>query len=81
MLIRVKVKTKAKREVVTSKAKDQLEVSLTEKPERNMANKRLVEVLSEYFACPANEIRIVRGHKTPSKIVSIGGNDPDPGLL
>ncbi len=75
MLIRVKVRANAKKEMVVSKAENQLSVTLTEKAERNLANKRLIEVLAEYYGLPDNHIRIVRGHKTPSKIVSIGGNE------
>ncbi len=75
MLIRVKVRAGAKKETVVSKSEDQLAVSLVEKAERNLANKRLIEVLAEYFGLPDSKIRIIRGHKAPSKIVSIGGND------
>ncbi len=75
MLIRVKVRAGAKKETVVSKSEEQLSVSVMEKAERNLANKRLIELLAEYYGLPENKIRIVRGHKAPSKIVSIGGND------
>ena len=74
MLIRVKVRAGEKKETVVNKSEEQLAVSLVEKAERNLANKRLIEVLAEYYGLPENQIRIIRGHKTPSKIVSVGSN-------
>ena len=36
-----------------------------------MANKRVVEMLREYFGPKAKAIRIVNGYDSPSKLVSV----------
>ena len=71
MLIRVKVKTNAKKEGITAQPKNIFAVSLKEKPEQNLANKKLVSVLSKHLSVPISKIRIIRGHHKPSKIISI----------
>ena len=40
-------------------------------PEDNKANKRLIEILSEYFNVPKSSIKILKGFKNRNKIVSI----------
>lgn len=75
MLIRVKVTTGAKKEAVTATGKDRLDISLKEKPERNMANKRLVVIIRIHFKAKPGTVKIVKGHKAPSKIVSINKSD------
>ncbi len=71
MLIRVKVKAGAKRDEVVAKGPDAFAVSVREKAERNEANGHLLELMAEYFGVPERAVRIVRGHKTPSKILDI----------
>ena len=75
MHIKVRVKTEAKKEEVVQKTKDRYEISLKEKPERNEANKKLVQVVGKHFAIPINKIKIVSGHKKPSKVVLIDDGD------
>lgn len=36
-----------------------------------MANKRVLELIAEHFAIPVNKVRIVNGHKHPSKLLII----------
>ncbi len=71
MLIRIHVKTAAKKEGIVQKGADRLEISLKEKPERNEANKKLVTLVGKHFSVPVGKVKIVIGHKRPSKIVSI----------
>jgi uncharacterized protein YggU (UPF0235/DUF167 family) len=71
MLIRVRVKTNAKKEEITAEPKNIFAVSLKEKPEQNLANKRLVLVLGKHLRVPIANIRIVRGHKAPLKVISV----------
>lgn len=40
-------------------------------PSGGEANKRLVEILSEYFNVPKSSIKILKGFKNRNKIVSI----------
>ena len=72
MLIKVRVKTAAKKEGILQKSDGRLEIALKEKPERNEANKKLVKVVGAHFGVPVGTVKIVSGHKRPSKIVSVG---------
>ncbi len=70
MHIKVKVKTDSKKESVTKKAPDSYIISVKEPAERGQANKRVVELLRNNFK-GYNEIKIISGHHSPSKIISI----------
>jgi len=69
--IHVKVKAGVKTESLKKKSEDHFEVSVREKAERNMANSRVVEMLAEYLKVPRNKVRIVNGHRSPSKLLII----------
>jgi uncharacterized protein (TIGR00251 family) len=67
--IKVRVKTEQKKEVVTRESPDHFEISLKEPAERNLANSRILEIFRELF--PEKPVRIISGHHSPSKIISI----------
>lgn len=71
MHIKVKVVTGAKKEKFTKISPDTFEVSVKEKAERNIANKRIRELLAEHFEIPIGKIRMIKGHRSPSKIFEI----------
>lgn len=71
MYIKVRVIAGAKKETLTKKSKDTFLVSLREKPEMNRANKRLVSLMAEYFSINTGKVRIVSGHHSPGKILSV----------
>ncbi|MEK7066280.1 MAG: DUF167 family protein [Patescibacteria group bacterium] len=71
MYIKVKATPGVKKELITKVSEDTFRVSVKEKAERNMANGRIREVLAEYFALPLSKIRLVSGHRSPSKIFDI----------
>lgn len=71
MLLKVKVTTDAKIEKITKKAKDSILVSVKESAERNMANKRVLELVREYLKVYNKDIRIIKGHHSSSKIINI----------
>ena len=75
MYIKVKVQAGAKKEVVTKKSKDNYTLSVKEPAERNMANKRVCEVMASLFKVSVKNVRIINGHQSPSKMLSI--NLPD----
>jgi uncharacterized protein (TIGR00251 family) len=70
MHIKVKVIAGAKREKLIKKSKDALEVHVREPAEDGMANKKALELLRKEFA-GYNEIKIIHGHHSPNKIISI----------
>jgi len=71
MYIHVKVTAGAKKEIWKEKSSDHFEVSVKEKAERNMANNRVLELVAEHFSMPVSKIRIVNGHRHPSKLLVI----------
>ena len=73
MQISVRVVAGAKREAVEALSKSRLKILVKQKPEHGAANARVVELVARHFKVPAKAVRIVRGHKTPSKILEVGG--------
>ncbi len=71
MYIKVRAKTEAKLEKMIKKSKDYFEISVREKPKMNMANKKILEMVAKHFVIPVGKVRIVSGHHSPSKILSI----------
>lgn len=52
-------------------SEDHFEISVKEKAERNMANARVLELVAEYFKVSKNKVRIVNGHRHPSKLLVV----------
>lgn len=71
MYIKVKVEAGSKKEVIKKKSKDTYLISIREKAERNMANRRICEIMANEFNVSSKSIRIISGHQSPSKILSI----------
>ena len=71
MYIKVAVTPNAKKEKVKKVSDDSFEISVKEKAQQNQANKRVCEILSECFKVPLSAVRIINGHRTPKKIISI----------
>ena len=67
----MKVTAGARKETFSQKSEDHFEVSVREKAERNMANTRVLELAASHFKIPVKKIRIVNGHKHPSKLIVI----------
>lgn len=70
MYIKVKVMTGAKKVKILKKSEDHFEISVKEPAERNMANKKILELVREYFKV-YNNIKIISGHRAPCKIISL----------
>lgn len=70
MYIKIRVKTGSRTEKILQKSPDSYEVSVKEEAERNMANKRIIEIMRKM--CPGKSVKIVSGHHKPSKIIEIG---------
>jgi uncharacterized protein YggU (UPF0235/DUF167 family) len=69
--IKIKVYPEAKKEVVEQKHKDQFNVFLREKAQDNMANKGLIRVMASHLNLTPQDLRIVSGHRTRSKILEV----------
>jgi len=71
MYVHVKVKAGVRSESFKIKSEDHFEISVREKAERNMANDRVRELISEHFKVAKNKVRIVNGHRSASKLLVI----------
>ncbi len=70
--IHVKVTAGARKESFKQKNDDNFEISVKEKAEKNMANTRVLEIVAEHFKISKNKVRIVNGHRSPSKLLVVG---------
>lgn len=75
MYIKVKVVAGAKKEQVLKNSPNSYSISVREPAERNLANSRVIELVALDMGIPKGKIRIVSGHHSPSKILSV--NIPD----
>jgi uncharacterized protein len=71
MYIKVKVTAGAKKEKFEQKSEELFEISVKEKAKQNMANERIRELLARHFGIIKGNVRIISGHRSPSKIISI----------
>lgn len=72
MYIKVKILPGARKEQVNKVGKDDnivYKIDVKEKAEGNRANKRLLEIMKGLY--PKAEIRLISGHHSRSKIISI----------
>lgn len=69
MYLKIKVIPDAKQEKIEQLKNDEYRVWVKAPAENNLANSRILEIFCEKF--PATSIRIISGHHSPSKIVSI----------
>jgi len=69
MYLKIKVIPDAKAEKVEKMSEDSWRVWVRVPAENNAANTRLLELIRDAF--PHTSVRIISGHHSPSKIVSI----------
>lgn len=70
MYLKIKVVVDAKEEKIEKLESDSWRVWVKMPAENNLANNRVIEIVREEY--PNQSVRIVNGHHSPSKIVSIG---------
>lgn len=71
MYIKVHVVAGAKKELMARRGNDSYDISVREPAERNMANRRVLELITRDMGVPLGSARIVSGHHSPSKILSV----------
>jgi len=71
MLIKVKVKSNAKKEEIKKIEENFYEVRTTAVPEKGKANKKVIEIISKYLKIPKSRIRILRGETSKEKLIKI----------
>lgn len=77
MYIRVRVLTGAREETLSKVSDDHFDVRVREKAERNMANKRVMQLIAQHFGILVGKVRIINGHHSPGKILSVDIEDLD----
>lgn len=70
MYIKVFVTPGAKREVITEKG-ETLAISVKEPAMGNRANTRVREIIAERANLPVGKVRILTGHRSRAKMISI----------
>lgn len=73
MYIHVKVKTNQRQESVEEIGQNRFVVSVKEKPERNLANQAVVVLVSSHLGISVDQVRIISGHTSPTKLLSTSG--------
>ena len=71
MYIHVKVSAGAKKESWKRRSEDHFEIAVKEKAQRNEANTRVLELVASHFKVSINKVRVVNGHRHPSKLLII----------
>ena len=75
MYIKAKVAAGAKKESIIKVSADTVKVAVREPRERNMANRRVMELVAEHFGVSAGRVRLISGHHSSSKILSVDIGD------
>jgi len=71
MKIKVKAHTNSKNEKIILNKDESLDIYIREKPIEGKANKKIIEVLSEYFKVRKNQILLISGEKSKNKIFEV----------
>jgi uncharacterized protein (TIGR00251 family) len=71
MIIKVRVKPKSKVEYVKEISSGFYEVAVREPPEKGKANKRVVEILSEFFKISKERVKLISGETSRLKTFDI----------
>ncbi len=71
MYIKVKAVPSSKKESFEKKSEDTFLICVKEPARQNLANKRIVSLIIENFGVSKGKVRIVSGHRSRNKILSV----------
>ncbi|MCM8792678.1 MAG: DUF167 domain-containing protein [Candidatus Omnitrophica bacterium] len=71
MKIFVKVKPKAKQEKIEKISESQFRVWVKEPPQQGRANKKVIELVADYFNIAKSKVKIVSGISSKQKCIEI----------
>ncbi|HOK40384.1 MAG TPA: DUF167 domain-containing protein [bacterium] len=71
MRIEIKVIANAKKEEIIKTGENEYKVKVSAPAIENKANKRLLQILADYFNTNISNIKIIKGEKTNKKILEI----------
>jgi len=73
VILLVKLQPRSSRNEIGPPVGGELKIRVTAPPVESAANEALLDLLSERLDCPRSSLRIVRGHTSRHKTVSIHG--------
>ncbi len=71
MIISVKVKAGARKNLVEKISENNYKVWVTQAPEKGKANKAVIKILSKYMDLPQSQITIISGENSASKLIEL----------
>ncbi len=71
MYVKVRVIASARKEECVKVSNDHYDIKVKEPAERNLANNRICELIAREFSVASGAVRIINGHHSPSKLLSI----------
>ena len=74
--LNVKVVPGASRDRVAGRYADGVKVQVAAPPEGGRANRAVERVLAEALGVKAQQVRVVKGHTQPRKVVEVDGVEP-----
>lgn len=74
MYIKVKVKPDSKNEELKAISANSFEIKVKEKAERNLANKKICELIKAHFKNPKGGVKIINGHHSNVKLLKVGND-------
>lgn len=75
MYIKVEAVPKSRKEKVTRLTSNRFKIEVKEPAERNLANRRIQQLLAEEVDVKVAQVRLLTGHRSSSKMYSIEKDD------
>ncbi|HEY4486258.1 MAG TPA: DUF167 domain-containing protein [Candidatus Paceibacterota bacterium] len=72
--VRVKTFAESKKEKVFKESEHHFSICVKEPAERNMANKRVIELIAQEYGVLENQVRILTGHHRPNKLLLVSSD-------
>ncbi len=72
MYVRVHAVPGARKERITKKDETTFHIAVKEPAQQNLANKRIREMLAQEFNVSVAQVRMLTGHRSSTKLYSIG---------
>lgn len=69
--VKVVVITNSKKDSIIAKSSDHFAITVKDKAENNMANKKVIELLAAHFSISRAKIRIINGHHHSHKLLVV----------
>ena len=73
LLLKVRVQARASRDEILGVGNDQLRIRTTAAPTDGGANRKVAQLLADYFSVPPSRVELVRGQKHRDKQFLVAG--------